>query len=489
MINLLKKIFNRKVLSTFFILFFFSTSTTHASVSRYLEAKQADGLDLTKWVSGSKDYLGLFQITGWAFIDEGWGLDQTSTDGAQHGAIPTLLGFMGQTYLSKPASVPVYIAHVKEKIGIVKPAYAQTRGIDAMTPILKLWEVMRNLCYLFLTVILVIVGFMIMFRKKLDPQTAISIQYAIPKIITALILITFSYAISGLIIDISELLTRIIATVFSGTYFTVNNMNEIIAKLTNPYDPTYTANCWSDPDTCFYNFFYLIAPLFRIEGITYAIQTTIKSVAGGLGTGSATLLQGLSTVVVPVMFTVAMLQAMLKGFFMLLTAYVNIVLSTLFSPFVFLADSLGSGAAGSWFKSFLTNVLVFPVTFLLLIIAAIILSPTLPRAAGDGLFDKPWNITAGGSGTGVTTFDWYPAPLGIFWEDKTVPGSGGTSSLEFSTSLINYLIAFGMLLAIPNVNNLIKGIMEKQDSGVGANIAQTIMGAARNIPLLGNIVS
>ena len=35
---------------------------------------------------------------------------------------------------------------------------------------------------------------MIMFRSKLNPQTSVSIQLALPKIVVSLILVTFSYA-------------------------------------------------------------------------------------------------------------------------------------------------------------------------------------------------------------------------------------------------------------------------------------------------------
>ena len=480
-------------------IFFFSLLLLISSVSPlyaagsnlYLEAKKAPGLDLTKWIGGSKDFLGVFQITGWTFIDEAWGMSDSTGNSQAQGAIPTLLGFMGATYLQKPASVPQYLAYVQNKAGFpVKQAYAQGIGFKAMRPILKIWEIMRNIVYLFFVVIFVAIGFMIMFRKKLNPQTVISIQNALPMIVVSLILVTFSYAISGLIIDVSELATRVIASVFKGNWLPV--IDDLLDKLTNP-DICGTGGVvqLTDLPTCSLNFFNITGVLFQTKGITQAIQDTIQSIANGLGTGSggAWLLRGFSGIVIPLIFTIAMLQTLIKGFFMLLTAYVNIVLSTIFSPFVFLANSFSPGAAAQWFKGFLTNALVFPVTFLLLALAALIIagttSPSLSSVNVKEEVNKVWHTNIGPGE--ITSFNWYPAPLGMFW--RRIDPDNSELGYEFNSDLINYLVAFGLLLAIPKVSDMIKGAMEKRESGVGEGVSQTLMGAMRNIPLVGGLLS
>ena len=66
-----------------------------------------------------------------------------------------------------------YLADLKENFGfITAPVHAQGVGFKALVPILPLWKTMRNLCYLFLIIVLVATGFAIMFRQKLNPQTA-----------------------------------------------------------------------------------------------------------------------------------------------------------------------------------------------------------------------------------------------------------------------------------------------------------------------------
>jgi len=452
-----------------------------AGAAEYIEAKKAPGMDLTKWTTGGPNFLGVLQIVGWGFIDESWGISEpTNTEGQLNGAIPTLLGFMGATYLQKPASVPQYLAYVQNRAGFpAKPVYAQGIGFKAMKPILSIWVLMRNICYLFFIIVFVAIGFMIMFRKKLNPQTVISIQNSLPNIILGLILVTFSFAISGLIIDLSELATRVIASLFKADY--LQRIDDLIRSLT---DPSFLP-AGSNPQDYLSNFFSVTSKLFVVQEIADAIQETIKSISLGLGAGGTTIISVFSGVVVPLIFTIAILQTLIKGFFMLLTAYVNIVLSTIFSPFVFLANSFGPGATPQWFKGFLTNALVFPVTFALLIIATVIIAGTgnpditarLSCPTGNC-----WNptITPGS----INSFEWFPAPLGIFWKKDPVSGD-----MVFSTDLINYLIAFGLLLAIPKVNDMIKGALEKRESGVGEGVSQTLMGAMRNIPLVGGLLS
>ena len=118
------------------------------------------------------------------------------------GAIGGISNLIAAMYANPPASSVEYFADLGKNLGIVKPAYAQGIGFEGLKPILPIWKAFRNIAYLFFTIIFVIMGFAIMFRVKLDPQTVISIQNAIPRVVVALILVTFSYAIAGLLIDL-----------------------------------------------------------------------------------------------------------------------------------------------------------------------------------------------------------------------------------------------------------------------------------------------
>jgi hypothetical protein len=79
---------------------------------------------------------------------------------------------------------------------------------------------MRNIAYGLFLVLMVITGFMIMFRTSVSPRVVVTFTNALPRIVLGLVLITFSFPIIGFIIDIgavfaSELIGGIVITQFS----------------------------------------------------------------------------------------------------------------------------------------------------------------------------------------------------------------------------------------------------------------------------------
>jgi len=119
-------------------------------------------------------------------ITDFFGLSSNNTPG-------TFLAFIG----SNPVSGVVYTKNLLNKFHIVSPVYAQGIGFNAANSIMELWKVTRNISYMLLVLIVIVMAFMIMFRVKISPQVIISVQSALPKLIIAVILITFSYAIAG----------------------------------------------------------------------------------------------------------------------------------------------------------------------------------------------------------------------------------------------------------------------------------------------------
>jgi len=113
-----------------------------------------------------------------------------------------------------PVHTATYIADVMQNIGIARPAYAQGIGFTALNPILKIWKAFRNLSYFCFIIVFVVIGFMIMFRQKVGHQSIVTIQESLPKIITTLLLITFSYAIAGFVVDLIYLSIFLITGLF-----------------------------------------------------------------------------------------------------------------------------------------------------------------------------------------------------------------------------------------------------------------------------------
>lgn len=122
-----------------------------------------------------------------------------------NGAIQLTSNYISYLVTQPPTSSVDYLADINQRLKLVPSAYAQddSSGYQGLDGIMSLWKGFRNLAYAVYVLIFVIIGFMIMFRTKLNPQTAVTLQLALPKLIITLLLITFSYAIAGLIIDLT----------------------------------------------------------------------------------------------------------------------------------------------------------------------------------------------------------------------------------------------------------------------------------------------
>ncbi len=112
------------------------------------------------------------------------------------------------------------IWYVKDKIdnfSLVPKAHAQVLGFgfNALEPVREMWKIVRDVSFGLFVVVSVVFAFMIMFRMKLNPQTVITVQSAIPKLIISLVLVTFSYAIAGLLIDLMYVVIGIMSVIGS----------------------------------------------------------------------------------------------------------------------------------------------------------------------------------------------------------------------------------------------------------------------------------
>ena len=121
------------------------------------------------------------------------------------------------TLYTPPLHTSDYFKYMAANFGITKNAYASNdRGYNSITPLAGIWLTARNVAYLFFVILFLIIGIGIMLRIHIDPRTVMTIQNQIPKIIIAIVLVTFSFAIAGLLIDlmyiISYLLLGIIAS-------------------------------------------------------------------------------------------------------------------------------------------------------------------------------------------------------------------------------------------------------------------------------------
>ena len=132
-----------------------------------------------------------------------------------------VLGFTSNMIVAlytPPARTGDFVNYLASNFGIAKPALAATDpglGFNAISPLTNLWVVFRNLVYVLFVIVFLVIGIAIMFRVKIDPRTVMTVQNQIPKVIIGIILVTFSFAIAGFLIDlmytVSYLLVGLIA--------------------------------------------------------------------------------------------------------------------------------------------------------------------------------------------------------------------------------------------------------------------------------------
>lgn len=233
------------------------------------------------------------------------------------------------TTLENPPSIePIrYLAHEFTPFKI-KGAYAQTgRQLLSAGNFLDLWRNIRNVSYIMIILVTVVYGVMIMMRSKTDPRTVVSIQMALPQITVALVLITFSYAIGGLFIDLAGILLSLSKNILSITSWSdLNNLGMIIMGAINGIT-------WTAP-----------LPIVNMSDSISAQLPVVGNLPGAIG--GYTLFS---------LFAIMILIAMINIFIALFTEWASLFIKTAVAPLLILIGSLPSTSSksGNGFSSWI----------------------------------------------------------------------------------------------------------------------------------------
>jgi hypothetical protein len=303
---------------------------------------------------------------------------------------------------NQPASGIEYLAQVKDNF-LGKPAYAQTGGIgfQGLQPILPIWKAFRNIVYVLSSFIFIIIGIMIMLRVKVSPQAVISLQNAVPKLITSLILVTFSYAIAGLIIDLMYFLQSLtLALLFNGIG-TPLTQNLFPAPSPGPVIGTNFSNL---ANTNFGTAFYL-----SIRSVSFAVISSLGGIISGIliaALGIGIIVPGLlggivgaigiGAVIITLIICIFILVLIFKFLFGLFKCYVSLILEIILSPLEIGMGAFPNSKLGfsSWILNIIANAAVFPISLIFLVLINII-----AQAASGGSLWTPDLITIGTSGS------------------------------------------------------------------------------------------
>lgn len=331
-----------------------------------------DGVDtnrslLTQGIVGD-----LFATAGCIMWPETIGLDyqcastfnSSRSTQASSGLYGQLISLTATMYEAKPADTSTYIASVLQEARVVPAAYAQGIGFSALSPVLGVWTVSRNIAYLLFVLIFLVIGFMIMFRQKIGSQTVITAQQAIPSIIVALLAVTFSYAIAGLMIDVMYLVMYAVAGVFGQVELISGNIFQVSGRL--------------------------ISEGVGVAGGLALGELIENALGGGL---IATAFSILTSLTAQVIILLVIVFNAFRLFFKILTVYIELILSIAFAPFILLTGAIpGRNPFGKWIQGLIANLAVFPFILVILIFFEIFTSSVsgeqggllLPYMGGSG---------------------------------------------------------------------------------------------------------
>jgi len=136
---------------------------------------------------------------------KGFGYNQQDRD--SFASSPVSGSLMGLFYraqylkdnIGSPFDVRYFASREFEGIPFLGTALAAgpTYTAPFITETYEIWKFVRNLSLAALSLIMLVIGIMMINRSKINPQTVVTIQYALPKLIIAVILIVFSYPIGA----------------------------------------------------------------------------------------------------------------------------------------------------------------------------------------------------------------------------------------------------------------------------------------------------
>ncbi|MBP9718934.1 MAG: hypothetical protein KBD46_00530 [Candidatus Levybacteria bacterium] len=352
-------------------------------------------------------------------------------EGGAIGGMTTLITAL----YTPPLHMSDYFQHIAGNFGIVKPVYAQTGiGFQGLSPLLPLWAAFRNIAYLLLVVVFLLIGFAIMLRIKIDPRTVMSLENQLPKIIVGILLITFSFAIAGFVIDMMYVSIYLIAGVLNSAApaanintsvagiqgqntfeFASGNMGGIASIANTPAAAIggVVKSLFTGP---------IIQPVFAAIGAyagwnwgTQTLQwmtTAIASAGGaipgvgaiagltvgagwmaiatGLGAFFANYILGLFVqALVFLILAAAILIALFKLWVTLLMAYVSFLLDVILAPFWIIGGLLPESTITfeAWLRDMIANLSVFPVTITMFLLGKIFM--TAFQIAPGGVFVPP----------------------------------------------------------------------------------------------------
>lgn len=389
-----------------------------------------------------------------------------------------LSGAISFPYANPPASGAYWAYSGLQKAGFAPNTYAaEGVGFAAIKSLGGIWQLFRDISFSAIVIYLVVAGFLIMFRFKINAQTIVSIENTLPRIFITLLLITFSFAIAGFMIDIMYVVSGLAVSIVGGyspaqdgqPYLSAARQASLVTK----------GGAWRIFDEIFINWriiglgwdFFHIAPT--------AINTTLRAITSyitiallrkipfvdQLITGSVARLEpwaaGIPQFILAIImgvvgfFVLTNFAPLLLGLLILVTtglfvfirilalvfsAYLRLILNIIFAPMILILGVLpGRNAFANWLKILLADLVVFPIVMVMIVLA--------------GIMAK------------------IPIEEGNFWQPPFLFSS-------INPGAFRAIVSVGIMFLIPQVVKSIRGLLGIKPSSFGFGPALFLAGMA-----------
>jgi hypothetical protein len=355
----------------------------------------------------------------------------TNTSPQVGGAVGLMTQYISTLYV--PAvSTTQYVNYLSADFGIVKHTYAANAntkncntnpfgyGFCGLSPILSLWTDLRDLAYALLTILFIAIGIGVMLRFKVDPRTVMTLQNQIPRVIIAIILITFSFAIAGALVDLMWTVT------YAGVNFIANaapnskvalcppgpqSLNHVVETRLADQPISFTntvfrADCKGNIDNGLLSLSnkvsgslgdlvdQLVHDLLFNNGSTCHVSwwNLVQDAKCAVVNGALNILLWITEQLVKLIIIIAILIALFRLWFNLIKCYLTFLIFVIMGPIWIVLGLIPGRPMGfeKWLRIIFSNLAVFPLVAFLLVFARVIVD-AVPSGPGtpDTFFVPP----------------------------------------------------------------------------------------------------
>jgi len=363
---------------------------------------------------------------------------------------------------------------------------------------------MRNLSLSFVIIIGIILSVMILLRVR-QGQGYVTLINSLPKLILTIILILSSYSIAGFLIDIGNVAEKVIVSMFFNANFIVDDdeSHKFLSTQLQLNDINYPYNIYSSNENYRsstddykedyekdFNVFRLLSrftafetwgtvpcgdrekpdwhwqynqdadqcPL-RIADIIRS-PTAIPIIDKGVEVAENLPANQILNIIV----SIVILTGILKIFFSLIESFAKVIIYTMFAPLVLLFFPISPGVLTGWLRYFLASSLVFPVAFLMMFLAAIIMGD-----AHAPWFTKESGVEVAGVAPNLLT---YSTNVN---EAQNVP-------------YLTRIIAVFIVMMIPTLPKYLMEVLKVPENIMVAGAKEGFKRVASKVPFVGGMI-